>query len=273
MEKITLKSPAKINLTLDIISRSANGYHQINSIMMPIPLHDTITIVKKPSQNNMKNSSQRDGIVLQTQGLPCPQGMENSAYKAAKLFFKNMAGHQHGKKMRPVITIKLYKRIPLASGLGGGSSNAATTLVALNKLFRQPLSHKKLIQLAAKIGMDTPFFISPSLCLATHFGEKLTAISRKNSTPLSVLLIPSKSKKKSSKHAYEALDISLCNKKKTDTKKLLNFLKNSPLSWGKQWNTLLHNDFDQLYPASSTGHLTGAGPMRFQIKTKTKAKD
>lgn len=253
MEKITLKSPAKINLTLDVIGEAVNGYHQISSIMLPVQLHDTITIAKI-------TQSQKE-ISLTTKGLQCPQGEENSAYKAAKLFFETI-------KKQPSVKITLIKRIPLASGLGGGSSNAATILIGLNKLYGSPLSLKKLTQLAKKIGMDTPFFLTPSLSLATHFGEKVTPIKRKNSTLSSILLIPSKLKKKSTKHSYEALDMSLCNKKKMDTKKLLNFLKNSPLSWSPQWNTLLHNDFDQLYPPSSTDHLTGAGPMRFQIRAK-----
>lgn len=261
MKKITLKSPAKINLTLDIIGKAANGYHQISSIMLPIQLHDTITIAKTPK----KIGTLQEKIILITKGIECPQGAMNSVSKAAKLFFDTTKKQLRAKA---VIQITLFKRIPLASGLGGGSSNAATTLIGLNKLYGSPLSLKKLTQLAKKIGMDVPFFINPTLTLATHFGEKVTPIKRKNSTPPPILLIPSKQKKKSSKHAYGALDIPLCNKKKMDTKKLLNFLKSSPLSWSQEWNALLHNDFNQLYPPSSTSHLSGAGPMRFQIKAK-----
>ncbi len=231
---------------------------------MPIQLYDTITIVK--------NTTNR--IILNTKGLPCPQGRQNSIYKAAKLFFKAIVEHRKGVYIRPAVIITLQKRIPLAAGLGGGSSNAATTLIGLNKLYNTPLSTKKLTELAKKIGMDTPFFLNPTLALATHFGEKVTPIIRKNSTLPKVLLFPSKQKKKSTTHAYKALDVSVCNKQKASTKKLLNFLKNSPKSWDPQWNTLLHNDFEQLYPMESTSqktkktYLTGAGPTRFNIIVK-----
>ncbi|MCX6733765.1 MAG: 4-(cytidine 5'-diphospho)-2-C-methyl-D-erythritol kinase [Candidatus Peregrinibacteria bacterium] len=255
MNQIRLSSPAKVNLTLDIADKSTSGYHRMQSIMMPIQLHDTILI----RENNNK------GIALRTKGLVCPQGCENSAYKAAELFYG-------AAKIRPAVTITLNKRIPLASGLGGGSSNAATVLVGLNELYGSPLSAKKLLQLAKKIGMDTPFFLNPTLALATHFGEKITPIVRKNSALPRVLLFPQKGKKKSTTFAYSSLDLSLCNKKKESTKRLLNFLKKSPKAWDSGWNALLHNDFEQLYLSTSTNqktektHLTGAGPMRFMIR-------
>lgn len=254
MNQIRLSSPAKVNLTLDIADKTTSGYHRMQSIMMPIQLHDTIVMRK----NNNK------GILLRTKGIVCPQGCENSAYKAAELFYG-------AAKMRPAVTITLNKRIPLASGLGGGSSNAATVLVGLNELYGSPLSAKKLVQLAKKIGMDTPFFLHPTLALATHFGEKITPITRKNSALPRVLLFPQKGKKKSTNLAYGSLDLSLCNKQKESTKRLLNFLKKSPKIWDKDWNALLHNDFEQLYLSASTDqktkktHLTGAGSMRFMV--------
>ncbi len=261
MNKIRLLSPAKINLTLDIGARVANGYHRIQSILMPVQLHDTIIFEK----------NDKEKIILYTKGLPCPQGRENTAYKAAKLFYQAVKEDTHGKNIRPAITITLRKRIPLASGLGGGSSNAAAVLVGLNELYGSPLSTKKLLRLAEKIGMDTPFFLNPTLALATHFGEKIIPVVRKNSTLPKVLLLPAKGKKKSTELAYESLDLSLCGNQKENTKKLLNFLKNSPKSWDTSWNILLHNDFEQLYSAPSTNlktkktYLTGAGPMRFRI--------
>lgn len=261
MNKIRLASPAKINLTLDIGRKMANGYHKMQSILMPIRLHDSITLEKNDTNT----------IILRTEGLPCPQGEANSAYKAAELFYQAMKKDPRGKNIRPAVTITLYKRIPLSSGLGGGSSNAATVLIGLNELYDNPLPMKKLLQLAKEIGMDTPFFLNPTLALATHFGEKITPIIRKNSTLPKVLLLPAKAKKKSTGLAYESLDLSLCGKGKENTQKLLNFLKKSPKSWNSSWNVLLHNDFEQLYTTPSTNqkakktYLTGAGPMRFRI--------
>lgn len=254
MNKIRLSSPGKINLTLDIGRKTAEGYHKMQSILMPIQLHDSITLEK----NDIKK------VILHTKGRSCPQGRANMAYKAAELFCE-------AAKIRPAVTITLYKRIPLSSGLGGGSSNAATVLIGLNELYDSPLSMKKLLELAKEIGMDTPFFLNPTLALATHFGEKIAPIVRKNSTLPKVLLLPAKAKKKSTGLAYESLDLSLCGKKKENTQKLLNFLKKSPKSWDGSWNVLLHNDFEQLYTIPSTNqktkktYLTGAGPMRFRI--------
>ena len=252
MDKITLLSVAKVNLTLDVVRKLPQGYHEMRSIMMPIQLHDTITLSKASTSK----------ITIKTTGIPCPQGSQNAVYKAAKAFYV-------ATKIRPAVNILVHKRIPLASGLGGGSSNAATVLRGLNQLYGDPLSQKILHKLAQKIGMDTPFFLNPVLSLVTHFGEKCTPIIRNNPALPRLKLIPQKAKKKSTARAYAALDLTLCNKKKADTTKLLKLLKNSPYSWKKSWNSLLHNDFSQLYSVSSTdqkpAHLTGAGPMRFQI--------
>lgn len=259
MKKIKLISPAKVNLTLDVIKKTKSNFHEIRSIMMPIELHDTITIGLLPQKNTVPNKKSTPNITIKTVGLPCPQGSENSIHRAAMLFCE-------AAKIRPVIKITLTKRIPLASGLGGGSSNAATTLIGLNKLFDNPLTTKKLINIARKIGMDTPFFLNPTISLVTHFGEKVIPIHRKNSTPLKVVLTAQKQTKKSSAHAYGKLNLSLCNKQKGLTSKLLNFLKNSPLSWDSEWNNLLHNDFTQLYEAKPKNtYLTGSGPAQFKI--------
>lgn len=262
MKKIKLISPAKVNLTLDVIKKTKSNFHEIRSIMIPIQLHDTIELELLLQKNAVPNINSAPNITLKTVGLDCPQGSENSIYMAAKLFCE-------ATKIRPVIKITLTKRIPLASGLGGGSSNAATTLVGLNKLFDNPLSTRKIINIATKIGMDTPFFLNPTISLVTHFGEKVIPIHRKNSTPLMVVLTAQRQTKKSSARAYEKLDLTLCNKQKGLTSKLLNFLKNSPLAWDPAWNGLLHNDFAQLYRTEQKNiHLTGAGPTEFKIVMK-----
>jgi 4-diphosphocytidyl-2-C-methyl-D-erythritol kinase len=255
MKKITLKSPAKINLTLDIIKKTSSAYHEIRSIMMPINLHDTITIKLYPQKSKTKLPQ----IILKTAGLPCPKGSQNSSYIAAALFCEAL-------QIRPVMKISIHKRIPQNSGLGGGSSNAGTTLRILQALFNSPLSQKKLQEVAQKIGMDTPFFLNPVLSLTTHYGEKCTPIAKKNQKLPRPHLIFTKIKKISTANTYSSLNISLCNKQKRSTSKLLKLLKTSPHIWEKFWNQLLHNDFSQLYPQKSThqkSHLTGAGPTRY----------
>ncbi len=255
-----LNTPAKINLTLDILKKTPSGYHEMQSIMTPISLFDRVTIrvIKKA------------GIKLKTSGITSPKGEKNIVHQAAALFFKTI-------KKPPSISIHLHKNIPTCAGLGGGSSDAAATLTLLNNLYRKPLNRKQLVTIATLLGMEVPFFLEPKLALITHFGEKITPMKRltlEHKHPLGTKKLPiitlyfPKIKKKSTKNQYESLDISLCGKETSKTAKLLKLLKTSPKSWDPEWNLLLHNDFQQLYrniPTDKKSHLSGSGPIRFSI--------
>lgn len=249
-----LTTPAKINLTIDIIKKTTSGYHEIQSIMTPISLFDRVTI------NVVKNP----GIRLKTSGISSPKGEKNIVQKAAELFFKTI-------KKSPCVSIYLHKKIPVCAGLGGGSSDAAATLTLLNKLYGKPLNKKQLTKVATNLGMEVPFFLEPRLALVTHFGEKITSIKRPTKEHPTITLNFPKTKKLSTKNQYETLNLALCGKQKSETTKLIKFLKTSRKSWDTSWNTLLHNDFEQLYRisndvANKAPHLSGSGPTRFMIE-------
>lgn len=154
MERLTLVSPAKINLFLEVLFLREDGYHEIRSILQLIDLCDRITLAKR-----------REGIEVEVVGA-APSGRENLAYQAAELLFKE-AGVRAGVK------IQIEKRIPVGGGLGGGSSNAAATLWGLTGLYGLDLPLKDLMAVGAQLGSDVPFFFFQGAALAEGRGEWL----------------------------------------------------------------------------------------------------
>ncbi len=138
---LTLLSHAKVNLRLEILKKREDGYHEIRTIFQKISLHDTIRFSLKEAQ----------GISITTNEPDLPVGKSNLVYRAAQAILNNSA-------YRGGISIHIEKRIPLGAGLGGGSSNAATTLKALNHLLEMGLSQKEMMTMGVKIGADVPFF-------------------------------------------------------------------------------------------------------------------
>ena len=145
-----LWAPAKINLSFRIKARRPDGFHEIETLMTPISLADRLTIDRAEDDEQIHFSCDDPSL---------PGGDDNLAVRAAKLFLDRTA-------MRGGIRIVLEKKIPHGAGLGGGSSDAASTLRALNELFGTGLSQEHLLKLAAEIGSDVPFFIvqSPAIC-------------------------------------------------------------------------------------------------------------
>ena len=152
-------SPAKINLFLKVLRKRDDGYHDIVSVMQPISLYDEILM-------EMENGG---GIIVSCDNANVPCDRTNLAYRAAAEFFRTT-----GINRRLSITIK--KNIPVAAGLGGGSSNAAAVLRALNEITSQNISTGKLIEIGARIGSDVPFFIVGKSCIARGRGESLKPI-------------------------------------------------------------------------------------------------
>ena len=136
---ITMRAHAKINLTLEILGKRDDGYHDIASILQTVSLHDTLTF------------EESDGITLDCD-RPELATPDNLVLRAAHLLW-DYAGVSRG------VAINLDKRIPVAAGLGGGSSDAAATLLALNRLWGLELTNADLLPLAAQIGSDVPFFL------------------------------------------------------------------------------------------------------------------
>jgi 4-diphosphocytidyl-2-C-methyl-D-erythritol kinase len=145
-----LYAPAKINLSFEIKGRRADGFHEIETLMAPISLADRLTIERSKGTSSIQFSCDDPSL---------SNGEENLVVRAARLF-------QKATKIEGGVEIALEKKIPHGAGLGGGSSDAATTLLGLNKLFETRLDQKGLIELAAQVGSDVPFFIlgSPAMC-------------------------------------------------------------------------------------------------------------
>jgi len=157
---LTRESPCKVNLILNILGRRADGFHELETVMHPVPYRDRIEFQRGGS-----------GIEL-TCNLPgLPVDSTNLVQRAASRFCEQ-SGIKDGVRLR------LEKRIPLAAGLGGGSGNAAATLLGLNELFDRPLSASRLAEIAAALGSDVPFFLQDQPALATGRGEQVVPLDR-----------------------------------------------------------------------------------------------
>jgi 4-diphosphocytidyl-2-C-methyl-D-erythritol kinase len=215
----------KINLGLNILSKRKDGYHEVNSLMYPVPVKDVLEIVPAES------------FEFTCSGLPIPGAVEqNLIFKAYELMKTEFN--------LPPVKIHLYKNIPMGGGLGGGSSNGAYTLKLLNTLFNLKISAAGLQERAAQLGSDCPFFIEEIPQIAKGRGEKLTPY------PMDLkgkyLLLVNDGTHISTADAYGRIQ------PKTPTHLLENVLS-SPI---KSWKVDLINDFEaptlEAYPQLAT---------------------
>ena len=153
--RLEKKSQCKVNLLLNILGRRPDGFHELETILYPVNVCDWLTFERNAH-----------GIKLTCNNALLPTDGQNLVYRAATAFLQ-------AAEITDGVCIHLEKKIPLAAGLGGGSGNAATTLLALNELFDQPLDPEKLHELAAVLGSDVPFFLQNRPVLATGRGEKI----------------------------------------------------------------------------------------------------
>ena len=158
-ESLVLESPAKVNLRLEILKKREDGYHELKTIFQKISLHDTLRFSLRKG----------GGISITTDHPGLPVGKTNLIYRAAQSILER-SGYKGG------VAAEIEKRIPLGAGLGGGSSNAATTLKGLNQLLGRNLSRKELMELGLKIGADVPFFFLKGAALGSGIGERLKKI-------------------------------------------------------------------------------------------------
>lgn len=149
------QSPCKVNLLLNILGKRSDGFHELETVMHPVPVHDDLTFERTG-----------DSIQLTCNEPSLPTDSRNLVCRAAEAFLKTA-------KINEGIRLHLEKRIPLAAGLGGGSGNAATTLLGLNEVFGKPLQAEQLNTIAASLGSDIPFFLQDKPALATGRGEKI----------------------------------------------------------------------------------------------------
>jgi len=158
-DSTSLESPAKVNLRLEILEKREDGYHELRTIFQKISLHDTLHFSLR----------KRRGVSIAANHPKLPVGKNNLVYKAAQSMLKG-SGYKGG------VDIEILKRIPLGAGLGGGSSNAAATLRALNHLLGMGLPTKELMAMGLGIGADVPFFFFKGAAIGSGIGERLKKV-------------------------------------------------------------------------------------------------
>ena len=157
MKTMTLEAPAKINLTLDILGRRADGYHDLRMVMQAVSLGDTVTV-----------SETAGGFALLAEGIALPEGKPTLEQRAAEVFFRAL-----GRPM-PGLEVRLRKRVPAYAGLGGGSADVAAVLRCLRALYAPELPRSALEEIGLSVGSDVPFCVHGGTCLAEGRGEVLT---------------------------------------------------------------------------------------------------
>jgi len=159
METLHLESPAKINLRLEILKKREDGYHELRTVLQKINLHDLLHFSLKKEK----------GLSITTDHPNLPVGKRNLVYQAVQSILKK-SDYQGG------VLVKIEKRIPLGAGLGGGSSNAANALKAMNQLLKINLPKRELMRMGLEIGADVPFFFFNGAAIASGIGEQLKKI-------------------------------------------------------------------------------------------------
>lgn len=227
MNKIILESNGKINLSLDVLYKREDGYHELNTIMQEIDLKDTI-ILKEIYK----------GMEIQCDNKAVPLNKENLVYKAWEKMV-DIAGQNRG------IHITIDKQIPVASGLAGGSSNAATVLKGLNKLWDLKLSKKELMDIGLEIGADVPFCIMGGTAHANGVGEKLTELK---SFSQKMLLLANPGIPISTVNVYNNLNLD-SKKDNINIQQIIKFIEEDDLaSLAKNMSNIMEEVVIQKYP-------------------------
>lgn len=184
---ISLKALAKINLGLDVVRRREDGYHEVRMIMQTIHLYDRLDIIR----------TKEPGIQIQTNLSFLPVNENNLIYKAAKLLMDEFS-------ITDGVSVKLDKRIPVAAGMAGGSTDAAAMLIGVNRLFSLGLTKKQLMERGVQIGADVPYCIMRGTALAEGIGEALSPLPPMVKCPV---LIAKPSISVSTKFVYQNLKL------------------------------------------------------------------
>lgn len=166
-------APAKINLSLRVLGRRADGFHDLESLMCPVSVFDTLDVTLRAA----------GGLEFTCDDATLPAGDDNLVVRAARLFCERAGIEPHAR-------IALTKHIPHGAGLGGGSSDAATTLLALDRLFATQLSLETLAAMAAELGSDVPFFIYQSAAMIRGRGERVEPVAFPHALPLLLIKPP-----------------------------------------------------------------------------------
>ena len=215
-----LLSPAKINLFLYVTGKRPNGYHDLYTLMCPVSLYDIVELTVKSST-----------IRIRCDHPEVPENETNLAHQAAQLFFEALR-KRHG-NLSQGAEISIIKRIPVAAGLGGGSSNAAMVLVGLNRHFSFPFSSETLEAMGLVIGADVPFFIRGRPAIATGVGEVLEPLK---SFPAFYVLLVNPGVAVSTAEVYKNLNLGLTNNQKINKEAFFRLRDLDPARY--LWNDL-----------------------------------
>lgn len=159
MNEIEIRMPAKLNLTLDILGKRSDGYHNMEMVMQSVGLYDTVCVAEAAPGE----------IVLSGNGGGIPQDERNTAHRAAAAFFSCTGVHGGA-------AVRIHKAIPSQAGLGGASADAAGVLLGLNRLFETGLSRAQLCEIGIKVGADVPFCLTGGTTLTEGIGERITPL-------------------------------------------------------------------------------------------------
>ncbi len=187
MKEISLRAYAKINLVLDVLGKREDGYHELRSVMQTVGLYDTLAM----------RLTDEEGIRLVTDSDAIPAGADNIIVKAIDRFCAETG-------MKPGVEVRLEKNIPVAAGMGGGSSDAAAAIKGMNSLTGTGLDMDGLIRIGAKVGADVPFCLMGGTALAEGIGEKLTPLKPAPGLPVIIIKPPFSV---SRKQVYEGLQL------------------------------------------------------------------
>ncbi len=251
MNGLTLRTPAKINLCLSVLRKRPDGYHDVEMVLQAVGLYDEVTVRLSGS-----------GITVTCDSAAVPAGAANIAWRAAREML-DLSGRPSG------IVVEIKKTIPVAAGLGGGSSNAAAVLVACNRLLGIGLGREQLAGIGTRLGMDVPFFLYGPTALARGRGEVLTSLPP---PPKFWVLLVNPGFETSTAWAYKNLNFGLTKKGDCTTIAGLNV---------SQIAGSLHNDLETvtaaahpaigemeqaLFEAGALGaRMSGSGPTVFGI--------
>ncbi len=254
MQSITLTSPAKVNLRLDVIGKRSDGYHELRTLMERININDEIEIriVEK-------------GLEITCDNKDVPTDESNSAFKALKEILAYSSRNVG-------VEIHIKKKIPVASGMGGGSSNAAAVIKGINQLLKLKLSKEKLLKIGLKVGADVPFFLFEGPAWAEGIGDQLKKVK---AMPKLLFLIVNPGIHVSTESVYHKLplngfsddifDLSHTYRTKRDVVKILNndlekvTIKEFPI---------IGDIKEELMRQGAIGsQMTGSGPTVFGIFT------
>ena len=232
-KKITLLAPAKINVCLGVTGKRADGYHDIDSVMQTVSLCDKVSVT-------LSENAEGKQIEVVCPGHSELDGENDIAYGMAQLFFEYTGAENYDAR------IEIEKVIPMEAGLGGGSSDAAATLLALNELTGKNLSEAELMAIGAKVGADVPFLVRKGTAIVEGIGEIITPCRDLPET--AVLIAYPKNEKVSTGKAYAAIDAQGKFSSHEDFEKMKEAIEKGDLA---EISAASYNIFESVLPENS----------------------